>query len=207
MEKIAIKAEVRAGRGKGPARRLRAAGKLPGVVYGPGVDSTPLALEPRDLENGLRTEMRRNQVFELELEGAKHTVMVRELLVHPVSRTPLHVDFYIVSDDRPVYTSVPILTKGRSRGVQRGGKLRQAIRTLQIVAAPSDIPASIVVDISNIDMDQSVHVEDLTLPANVKATTPARQFVLGVEEDKRAAARAEAEAAAGAGKAPAKGAK
>lgn len=207
MEKIAIKAEVRAGRGKGPARRLRAAGKLPGVVYGPGVDSTPLALEPRDLENGLRTEMRRNQVFELELEGAKHSVMVRELLVHPVSRTPLHVDFYIVSDDRPVHTSVPILTKGRSRGVQRGGKLRQAIRTLQIVAAPSDIPASIVVDISNIDMDQSVHVEDLTLPANVKATTPARQFVLGVEEDKRAAARAEAEAAAGAGKAPAKGAK
>lgn len=199
MEKIAIKAEVRAGRGKGPARRLRAAGRLPGVVYGPGVDATPIALEPRDLESGLRTEMRRNQVFELELGDAKHEVMVRELLVHPVSRVPLHVDFYIVSDERPVHTTVPIVAKGRSRGVQRGGKLRQALRTLHIVAAPSDIPAAIAVDISSLDIGDSVHVDSLPLPPNVKATTPERQFVLGVEEDKRAAAKAEADAEGGKG--------
>lgn len=195
MEKIAIKAEVREKRGKGPARRLRAAGKLPGVVYGPGVDATPIALSPRALEAGLRTEKRRNQVFELELGETKHSVMVRDLLVHPVSRALLHVDFYVVSEDRPVHTSVPVVTKGRSRGVQRGGKLRQAIRMIDIVAAPSDIPASVVVDITNLDIGDSVYVESLELPANVKATSAPRQFVLGVEEDKRAAARAEAEAA------------
>lgn len=199
MDKIAIKAEVRAGRGKGPARRLRAAGKLPGVVYGPGVDSTPIVLEPRDLENGLRGPKRRNQVFELDLGDAKHEVMVRDLLVHPVSRVPLHVDFYLVSDERPVRASVPIVTKGRSRGVQRGGKLRQALRSLDVLAAPAEIPAAIEVDITKLDIGDGVHVDALELPANVKAATPPRQFVLGVEEDKRAAAKAEAEGENGKG--------
>src|SRR5690606_27105625 len=123
MEKQTLQAEVRKERGKGPVRRLRAAGKLPAVLYGPGVEPTSLTVDPKALENALRGEMRRNQVFEIVIDGKTVTAMVRDLLVHPVDRHLLHADFYSVSDDRPVDSVVPVLTKGRSKGVQRGGKL------------------------------------------------------------------------------------
>lgn len=189
MEKKTLQAEVRKERGKGPVRRLRAAGKLPAVLYGPGLEPTSLTVDPKEVEAGLQSVMRRNQVFDVQFDGKSVMAMVRDVLVHPVDRRLLHVDFLAVSDDRPVDTSVPILTKGRSKGVQRGGKLMVALRSLSIKAAPSDIPADVTIDVTNVDVGDVIHVGDLQLPAGVTATLPAKQTVLGVYEDRRAAAR------------------
>ena len=186
MKKKTLQAEVRAERGKGPVRRLRAAGKLPAVLYGPGVEPTALTVDPKAVESALSGEMRRNQVFEIEFDGKSVTTMVRDLLVHPVDRGLLHVDFYAVSAERPVDTSVPIFTKGRSKGVQRGGKLRVALRSLALRAAPTEIPADITIDVSQVDIGDVIHVSDLQLPQGVVATLPPKQTVLGVYEDRRA---------------------
>jgi large subunit ribosomal protein L25 len=195
MEKKTLQAEVRTERGKGPVRRLRAAGKLPAVLYGPGVEPTSLTVDPKELEASLRGEMRRNQVFDLEFGGKKVTTMVRDLLVHPVDRSLLHVDFYAVSDDRPVDTVVPIFTKGRSKGVQRGGKLTVALRTLALRAAPTNIPADVTIDVTNVDIGDVIHVADIELPEGVVATLPPKQTVLGVYEDRRAVAKGDEEPA------------
>jgi large subunit ribosomal protein L25 len=195
MEKKTLQAEVRAERGKGPLRRLRAAGKLPAVLYGPGVEPTSLTVDPKALETALRGEMRRNQVFDLEFGGKNVTAMVRDLLVHPVDRSLLHVDFYVVSDDRPVDTVVPIFTKGRSKGVQRGGKLTVALRTIALRAAPTNIPADVTIDVTNVDIGDVIHVADIKLPEGVVATLPPKQTVLGVYEDRRAVAKGDEEPA------------
>jgi large subunit ribosomal protein L25 len=195
MEKQTLQAEVRTERGKGPVRRLRAAGKLPAVLYGPGVEPTSLTVDPKAVEGALQGVMRRNQVFEIAFGGTSITAMVRDLLVHPVGRHLLHVDFYAVSDDRPVDTVVPVLTKGRSKGVQRGGKLKVAMRSLALRAAPTDIPADVTIDVTNVDIGDVIHVADLQLPAGVVATLPPKQTVLGVYEDRRAVVKAEEEEA------------
>jgi large subunit ribosomal protein L25 len=194
MEKKTLQAEVRAERGKGPVRRLRAAGKLPAVLYGPGVEPTSLTVDPKDVETALRGAMRRNQVFDVTFDGKSVTAMVRELLVHPVDRNLLHVDFYAVAADRPVDTVVPVLTKGRSKGVQRGGKLKVALRTIALRAIPTEIPADVTIDVTNLDIGDVIHVADLQLPPGVVATLSPKQAVAGVYEDSRAGAKGEEEA-------------
>jgi large subunit ribosomal protein L25 len=195
MEKKTLQAEVRAERGKGPVRRLRGAGKLPAVLYGPGVEPTSLTVDPKEVETALHGAMRRNQVFEVVFDGKKVTAMVRDLLVHPVDRNLLHVDFYAVAEDRPIDTVVPVLTKGRSKGVQRGGKLKVALRTIALRAAPTEIPADVTVDVTNLDIGDVIHVADLQLPSGVVSTLPPKQAVVGVYEDSRAGAKGDEEPA------------
>ncbi len=92
METTTLQAEVRAGRGKGPARRLRAQGKLPGVFYGPGLEPTPLTLSPKELEKALRGKRGRNVVFKLTIDGKDELAMVRDVAIDPVTQRLLHVD-------------------------------------------------------------------------------------------------------------------
>ena len=127
-----LQAEVREERGKGPARKLRAQGKLPAVFYGPGIDPTALTVDPKELEKALRGEFGRNTLFTLAYGGKEELAMVRELVVDPVSRTPLHVDFYRVSTEREVVVDVPFSTHGwlgsRRRRLSPSGCLRWSRR-------------------------------------------------------------------------------
>src|SRR5512139_4177380 len=102
MEKTTMQAEVRAGRGKGSARRLRGEGKLPAVVYGPGLEPTPLTVSPKPLLKALRSEYGRNVVYTLEWNGKKELAMVKDLATDPVTGDLLHVDFYRVTEDSQV---------------------------------------------------------------------------------------------------------
>ncbi|MGB5695622.1 MAG: 50S ribosomal protein L25, partial [Polyangiales bacterium] len=100
METTTLQAEVRASRGKGPARRLRAQGKVPAVFYGPGVEPTPLTLSPRELTKALRGERGRNVVFKLSVGGKDELAMVRDLMTDPVTHELLHIDLYRVFEDK-----------------------------------------------------------------------------------------------------------
>src|SRR5512139_1751888 len=130
MEKTTLQAEVRAGRGKGPARRLRVEGKVPAVVYGPGLEPTPLTVSPKPLIKALRGEYGRNVVYALEWNGHKELAMVKDLATDPVTGELIHVDFYRVTEDSEVLVDVPLQTKARAQGVRIGGVLNVTTRTI-----------------------------------------------------------------------------
>ncbi|MGE0787751.1 MAG: 50S ribosomal protein L25 [Sandaracinaceae bacterium] len=197
MEAVALSAEVRETRGKGPARQLRMRGLIPAVLYGPGREPKPLSVEPGSLEKALRGAFGRNQLIELSVGGATELAVVRDVEVHPVSRVLLHADFYAVARDRMVRAEVPFSTTGRAVGVQKGGALRKFYRTLPIMACPQDVPAKIEVDVTPLERNESITVANLPLPAGVSVTLPpTRRVVIVDAHEKKQEEEPEATAAA-----------
>ena len=213
MEKQTLKAEVRTGSGKGPARQLRMRGLIPAVFYGPNKQPMNLQVAPGDVVKALKGEYLRNQLIELDFGSTKELAVVRDVASDPLTRQPLHVDFYSVALDRPVRANVPFFTVGRAKGVAEGGVLHKIFRDLPVIGPPGEIPAKIEVDVALLGMKQSVKVKDIPLPAGVTiALSPERNLVAVetkerevVEEGDAAAAAAAAPAAKGA--APAAAAK
>ncbi len=195
MEPVTLQVEVRAGRGKGPARQLRANGQLPAVLYGPGVETTVLSVSPRELEKALTTEYRRNVVLRLDVGGAEHLAMVKELQVHPVTRRPIHLDLYRVSPEREVTTTVPVTTSGRAIGVQKGGKLNVVFREVPVRVAPNKIPAAIDINVAHLDVGDVFKVTELALPEGVTVLLPPDRRLALVSEDRRKAKAASDEEA------------
>ena len=197
METTTLLAEVRETRGKGPARRMRSEGKIPGVFYGPGQEPTPLTLSPKELERALRSDRGRNVVFSLNIGGKEDLAMVKDLEVDPVSRQLLHVDLYRVSTDREVRVNVPIKTHGRAIGVVKGGVLNQARRTLPLITTPDKIPTVIDVDVTELDLMQTVDVKDIPLQEGVTCPLRPELTLIGVVESRRVVEEKPAEAAEG----------
>ncbi|MEM9861619.1 MAG: 50S ribosomal protein L25 [Myxococcota bacterium] len=196
METTTLQAEVRSESGKGPARRLRAAGKLPAVIYGPGLGPIPLTVDPVQLRRTLEGPRGRNSVFTVPLDGTDHLAMVKDLVVEPVSRSLIHADFYTVSTDRAVVCEVPLTTTGRAAGVVAGGKLKQTRRTVSIRCTPDRIPESLTVDVTNLEIFEAIRVRDLTLEDGVECTLKPELSLVMVIENKRAVKDADEEAAA-----------
>jgi large subunit ribosomal protein L25 len=203
METTTLQAEVRAGRGKGPARRLRAEGKVPGVFYGPGVEPTPLTLSPKELIKALRGERGRNVVFKLSVGGKDELAMVKDLTTDPVTQELLHIDLYRILEDKVLEVNVPFRPKGRSVGVVQGGVLNVTRRVLPLRTTPANIPVSIEVDVTHLALKDTISVEDIELPPGVECTLqpkltlviilePRKATAAEVEEDEAAAAAAEA---------------
>ncbi len=204
METTTLQAEVRDTRGKGPARRLRAQGKVPGVFYGPGVEPTPLTLSPKELEKALRGERGRNVVFKLSVGGKDELAMVKDVTTDPVSQELLHVDLYRVFEDKVLEVDVPFHTHGRAQGVVMGGVLNVTRRTLPLRTTPANIPVSIDVDVTSLNLKDTISVEQIQLPEGVECTLAPKLTLVIVLEPRKAAATAAEEATAGAeGEAPA----
>ncbi len=203
MEKQTLQVEVRETSGKGPARQLRAQGKIPAVFYGAGVDTTKLSLSPKALLKALETPQKQNVVLSLDVGGTAHLAMVKDIAVHPVTRQPLHVDLYKVTEDRPVDVHVPVATKGRPVGVQKGGQLQVVFRDLPVRTTPNRIPSVIEIDVANMDIGDILTVADLPLDEGVSVQfKPDRRVVL-VTEPKRVVEEKTDEAEAAGGAAPA----
>ncbi len=218
MEAQTLKAEVRNESGKGPARQLRMRGLIPAVFYGPDTKPMNLTVSPLDVAKAVTGAYGRNQLVELDLGSKKVLAVVRDLATDPVTRKPLHVDFYSVSNDRPIHAKVPFNANGRARGVAEGGVLHKIFRELPVLGPPGSIPADITVDVTPLGMHQSIKTKDLVLPAGVSVVLPAERNLVSVttkEKEKpeegeavpgaAPAAGAAAPAAAAAGKAPAAG--
>ncbi|MBO6939145.1 MAG: 50S ribosomal protein L25 [Deltaproteobacteria bacterium] len=204
METTKLEAEVRALRGKGPARRLRSEGKLPAVFYGPEVDPTPLTVDPKALEEALRGPRGRNTLFEVTFGSDSHLAMVRDLDVEPVSRALIHADLLKVTTETPIKVEIPFKTKGRAAGVVAGGKLNVTRRTVPVRTTPGNIPTEIVVDVTALEMFQTISVKDLVLPEGVEAAlAPELTLAIVLEDRKAQKEAAEAAAAEAAAAAPA----
>ncbi len=173
MAENALNVETRQGAGKGVARKLRAAGRIPGVCYGKGEPSISISLDPRTLRRLLeQSEAGMNTLINLAVEGGGafdgKMVLVRELQKDPVEGSYLHADFFAVDVQHAVEVSVPIHITGRAPGVELGGILDQALREIELECLPLAIPSEIVADVSELDVGQSLHVSDLVLPEGVE---------------------------------------
>ncbi len=199
METTTLQAEVRAGRGKGPARRLRAEGKVPGVFYGPGLEPTPLTLSPKEITKALRGERGRNVVFKLSVDGKDELAMVKDVTTDPVTQELLHIDLYRILEDKALDVNVPFRTYGRSVGVVQGGVLNVTRRVLPLRTTPANIPVSIEVDVTHLALKDTISVEDIELPAGVECSlNPKLTLVIILEPRKATAAEAEEDALAAA---------
>jgi large subunit ribosomal protein L25 len=162
----------RNGRGKNEARRLRAAGQLPAVVYGvlkegKPPESVPVAVDPKALLRILHSESGANTLINLKLDGREARVMVKEYQLDPVTHHMLHADFYQLAMDKAITVAVPVFIKGEPVGVkQQGGLLDFVTRELQVLCLPTDIPEHIAIDVSELMLHQAVRLRDV--PENPK---------------------------------------
>ena len=177
----ALVAEVRDATGKGVARKLRAAGRIPAVVYGRGTESRAISIDPKALVQLLQKGgAGMNTLIELSVDGTAKTVLVKELQRDPVRGRPLHTDFYLVELDQKVEVSVPIHLTGRAPGVELGGILDHPLREIELECLPRAIPESIDVDVSALDVGDSIHVRDLELPEGVSVQSDVNLAVASV---------------------------
>lgn len=165
---MTLAAVLRTDTGKGTARKLRASGKLPAVLYGPEHETVSLAVDPTDLLTIFRHTRDRNTVLQLQLDsGDTVPVMVRELQRHPVSRQPLHCDFYRVYPHRQVEAMVQVRPVGKAKGAELGGRVRIIRRDLRVRCTFDRIPATIDVDVTPLGVDEMVRASEIPTPDGV----------------------------------------
>ncbi len=172
MELIELKTNIRTTVGNGPARRLREAGQIPAVLYGPKTESVLLSVNKNDFDLALKQGRSGQIILNLVVQNNDETytrpAMIKELQVHPVSRNYLHIDFYEIDMDRKITVGIPIVTVGRSVGVERGGVLQIIRRELEVQCLPFEVPESIEIDVTDMDMGDSIHLEDISLDGEVE---------------------------------------
>lgn len=181
---VTLKAEPREGRGKGLARKLRASGKLPAVVYGAQADAIPLTLDYHETDHLFHSISVDNTIVNLEVEGEKVPVptLIREIQTHPFRPIILHVDFYRIQTGVEVELDVPVHVHGTPVGVKEsGGVLEQSIHHLPIRCFPKDIPEEILVEVTGLDIGDSVHVDELAIPEGVEVLLDGRRTVCSVQ--------------------------
>jgi large subunit ribosomal protein L25 len=160
-----LQAEKREGRGKNEARRLRASGRIPAVVYGAEKGkAVEIAVDPKILMRILHSESGVNTLIGLKVDGGHTRVMVKEYQIDPIDHKLLHADFYQVAMDKALTVTVPLVMKGEAPGVkQQGGIVDFVNREIEVECLPGDIPENIVVDISELMLNQGLRVRDLHL--------------------------------------------
>jgi large subunit ribosomal protein L25 len=217
---VKLTAEPREGVGKGAARKARAAGKVPAIMYGPELEPKRLAVDARELWHALHTDAGTNVLINLQLDGDTFLTMPREIQRDIVRGTLLHVDFLRIRRDVAIQVEVPIHLMGESHGVKEGGVVEHHLWELRVEVLPTDVPESVEADITELGIGDSLHVSDIKVPGNLTVITPPEETVVSVvpppvlvveptPEELEAAEAAEAEAAAapeeGAEGAPAEG--
>ena len=172
MPEIVVEARPRADFGKNVNRRLRAQGLIPGVVYGAKKEPVPVAVSPKEIGTILRSASGENTLFDLQLDGGRRKVILKEFQVEPIKGKLLHADFYEVALDQALEVTVHIELTGVPVGVKvEGGILDFVTRELQVECLPTDIPEKIVVDVSELGMGKHVRVSEIKAPERVTILT------------------------------------
>jgi large subunit ribosomal protein L25 len=211
MATLELKAKVREGVGKDNVKKTRAAGLIPAVLYGEGEQPLALAVNAKEFYPVMRTKARENVILDLFIDGADRgecKAIIREIQYHPVRRDILHVDFQHISMTKEITINVPVMVLGEPMGVKtHGGILEHLLREVEVQCLPANIPDRVTVDVSELDIGDSLQVKHLMVEGVKILTNPEMSVVTVVaptvvEEVK---VEAPAEAAAAEGAAPAEG--
>ena len=188
-DKVIVKAEVRADRGKNDARRLRAAGRVPLIVYGGGAETVAASAAIKDLAAILRSDSGQNTVFSLDVaDGGASDVMFHDRQIDPLRGRLVHVDLRRLTKGEKIEVTVPIHLIGEAIGLkEEGAILNQQLREIKVLCEPSKIPEFIELDVTNLEMNESLHVSDLQIGEGIEmheeAETVVASVVLVKEED------------------------
>lgn len=172
VDKTTLEAQPREGSGKGAARRLRAKGVVPAVVYGKHLAKpVHLSVDPKSVRVAINTPHKFNTLIQIKLGGDTHQVLLKDYQMDPLTRDILHVDFIGVRENEQVKVNVPLTLVGKAAGVTDGGLLTQIRRELEVWALPNAIPERIEVDVTPLKIAEALHVNDVKLPAGVSVKT------------------------------------
>ncbi len=187
--RVTLKARPRTAVGRNAVKKLKAAQQVPAVIYGAGIEPANLQLSRRELEILLSHARGENILVDLEIEqegkNLNRLALIQEIQHHPVNRTVLHVDFHAVSTTETLVAEIPLEPVGEAVGVKtHGGLLEQSLRTIEVECLPKDLPEVVQVDVSALNLGQSLHVKEISLPAGVRAVTDGEITVFLVSEPK-----------------------
>ena len=172
MPDVVVSARRRAEAGKNANRRLRSSGEIPGILYGAKKDPVPVAVSPKEIGTILRSATGENTLFDLDLDGSRRKVLIKEFQLEPIKGRLLHADFYEVALDKLLQISVHVDLQGLPVGVKvQGGILDFVTRDLEIECLPADIPEKIVVDVSALELGKHLRVSDLQVPPRLTILT------------------------------------
>jgi len=187
LEQFELNATVRKTTGNSPARQLRRGGQMPAVLYGPQTESVLLSVNIKELELILKKGNIGSLILNLVIQnGEKITkpAMIKEFQSHPVSGNFLHIDFYEIDMQRKINVMIPVVTKGQSAGVELGGLLQIVRREIEVLCMPGDIPEAFEIDITDLDIGDSVHVEEIPLGDNIEIPADVNFTVLTIVSPK-----------------------
>ena len=186
-----LEAERRDDSGKGVARKLRAAGRVPAVFYGHDQVATPLSVDAREMVHVLHTSGGSNVLLDLVVDGKPHLAMPREIQRDYIHNKLIHIDFLAVSRTETITVEVPVVEFGEAAGVKEGGVVEHHLRDLRVECLPQDVPDQLQVDITELNIGDMIHVRDVPVPAGITVLTNPEDAVLSVTTP--AALRTEAE--------------
>lgn len=173
MDTMQLNSEIRDQTGKGAARRLRSAGKLPAILYGAKTDPIMLAMDSSELKKTLKGRAAENIIFDLTINGGKKNqskkVMIKELQRDPVKRDYLHVDLFEISMAKELEVDIPLDLLNTPIGVEQGGILQHIRREVKAACLPQDLVDKIEVDVSGLDIGQSLHIRDISFPPGLRS--------------------------------------
>jgi len=165
MQRPVMTAEIREGVGKEKAKKLRVKGLIPAIFYGPKSQTIPLVIDSKELAKALQTEAGENVLIDLDIRKDdqldRKVVMLKDIQIDPLQRITLHTDFYEVAMDEMVTVEVPVHLIGKPEGTKMGGILEQILRVIQVQCLPGDIPKSIDMDVSDLKIGDSIHVQNI----------------------------------------------
>jgi len=171
MDSMELVVEKRIASNKGAARRIRRSGRIPAVLYGEGEPKT-LSVDAKEWNTHFQ-HLSGNTIVNLKIDKAAHDVLIKETQGDILSGMTKHIDFYAIHAGQKLTTMVPVHLDGHSIGVRQGGILEQKIEHVEVVCLPKDMPEFFAVDISNLDIGDSVHISDMTIPENVEVRVDA----------------------------------
>jgi large subunit ribosomal protein L25 len=189
LEQIELNASIRKTIGNGPARALRREGRVPAVLYGPKSDPVLLSVGRQELDRVLKRGGIGQMLLKLVIQNGTtetKTTMIKELQTDPVSHNYLHIDFYEVDLTRKILVKVPLVAKGKARGIEDGGMLQLVRRELEVLCLPTQIPEVLEIDITELDIGDSLHVKDISLPQDVEIPGDSSHTVLTIVSGKMA---------------------
>ncbi|MCK5386442.1 MAG: 50S ribosomal protein L25/general stress protein Ctc [Gammaproteobacteria bacterium] len=167
---FSLEAETRTDLGKGASRRLRHTEKFPAVVYGAGKDPVSLTLDHKKFLHNLENEAFYSHILNLSVDGKEEQVILKDLQRHPAKIAIMHADFLRVSATEKLHLRIPLhfINADASPGAQEGGLITHSISEIEVACLPKDLPEFLEVDLSSLELDQSLHMSDITVPAGVE---------------------------------------
>ena len=172
MATVSLNATPRTEMGKGPARKVRAQGLIPAVVYRAGTAATSITINPQEIENAFRRTANRNTLVDIGVDGQNYLCLVKSTQRDPVTADLLHIDFFQVDDNEAVDVLVPVVAVGRAAGVTAGGRLQLIVRDLNVRCKPADIPESVPVDVTPLEVGDFLRVSAVPAPSNTEIIAP-----------------------------------